>query len=55
MTIHLSSSLPSQPFSVILVLLILLLYVLLLGAPRRTIISRPLAIKGDILLKGLVG
>jgi len=37
------------------VVLVLLLRVLLLGAPRRTIVRRPPVIRGDILLGGLVG
>jgi ABC-type Co2+ transport system permease subunit len=39
----------------ILVLLVLLLRVLLLGAPWRTIIRRPIVVRGNVLLKGLVG
>ena len=39
----------------ILVLLDLLLWVLLLGAPWRTITRRPPVVGGDILLGGLVG
>ena len=34
---------------------VLLLWVLLIRAPWRTIIRRPLVIEGDILLRGVVG
>jgi hypothetical protein len=37
------------------VVLVLLLRVLLLEAPQRTIIKRPLVVGGDVLLRGLVG
>ena len=40
---------------VVLVLVVLLLRVLLLIAPRRTIVRRPPVMRGDILLRGLVG
>jgi hypothetical protein len=39
----------------VLLLLVLLLRVLLLGAPQRTIVKRPPVIRGDVLLRGLVG
>jgi hypothetical protein len=39
----------------LLLIPVLLLQVLLLAAPRRTIIRRPLVIRGDVLLGGLVG
>jgi hypothetical protein len=38
----------------VILVLILLLQVLLLGAPRRTIITHPI-IGGDVLLGGVVG
>ena len=37
------------------VVLVLLLRVLLLGDPRRTLIRRHPVIEGDVLLRGLVG
>ena len=42
-------------FGVGVVPVLVLLRVLLLGAPRRTIIRRPLVVRGDVLLRGLMG